>query len=359
MTTALLLVGLVLLVVGAELLVRGASRLALALRIPPIIVGLTVVAFGTSAPELAVSTSAVLAGQPDIAMGNVVGSNTFNVLLILGLSAILAPLTVTARLIRFDVPVMIGVSLVLLVMAWNGMLGRVEGVLLLVGFLVYLGYLYQGARSAPPESGPDLTEPEHAAETGSRLADALLIAAGLVLLVYGSRLLVTSAREIALALGVSELMIGLTVVAAGTSLPELATSVVAAARGERDIAVGNVVGSNIFNILAILGVAATIAPAGIVASPAAVTFDIPVMTAVALLCLPVFFRGVIARWQGMVFVGYYVAYTIYLALDATNHGALPEFRDAMVFFVIPLTVLTLVVVAAGPWAAARRRNGEG
>jgi cation:H+ antiporter len=359
MTTAVLLLGILLLVLGAELLVRGASRIALRFRVPRLVVGLSIVAFGTSAPELAVSTSAALSGQPDVALGNVVGSNTFNVLLVLGLSALLAPLRISARLIRIDVPVMIAVSGVLLAMAWNGLLGRIEGLTLLAGFAAYLVYLYRSGRSEASEADAE-TEDQRSPPTGASAALAwniVFILSGIGLLVLGSRLLVASARDIATQLGVSELMIGLTVVAAGTSLPELATSVVAAARGERDIAVGNVVGSNIFNILAILGVAATIAPDGIAASPAAVTFDIPVMTAVAFLCLPVFFlRGEIARWEGAVFVGYYAAYTAYLALDATDHGALPEFGHAMLYFVIPLTVLTLVVIAPRG-LRTRRRDG--
>jgi len=356
MTAALLLLGIFLLVLGAELLVRGASSVAFRFRVPPLIVGLTIVAFGTSAPELAVSTEAALSGQPDVAVGNVVGSNIFNVLLILGLSALLVPLRISARLIRIDVPVMIAASTVVLAMAWNGTLGRLEGLLLLGGFVAYLAYLYVGGRSiAEAAVGAEGVEgTDRSTDVSAGLArNIVAIVAGLGLLVFGSRLLVVSASDVATQLGVSELMIGLTIVAAGTSLPELATSIVAAARGERDIAVGNVVGSNIFNLLAILGVAATIAPDGLAASPAAVTFDIPVMTAVAVLCLPVFFfGGEIARWQGGVFLGYYVAYTVYLALDATDHGALPEFGDAMLFFVIPLTLLTLMVIAL------RDRSGD-
>jgi len=344
-----LLAGVAFLVAGAELLVRGASRLALALRIPPLIVGLTVVAFGTSSPELAVSIEAALAGHADIAIGNVVGSNIFNVLLILGAAALVAPLRVSSQLVRLDVPVMIVVSVMLLSMAWDGRIGRLDGVLLLVALLAYLAYLFRAGRKAAAE-----TEPDPGRQGRGAIAFALdggFIVAGLILLVLGSDWLVEGSRLIATRMGVSELLIGLTVVAAGTSLPELATSVVAAVRGERDIAVGNVVGSNIFNILAILGIAATVAPAGLVASAAAATFDIPVMTAVAVVCLPVFVGGTIERWEGGLFVAYYIAYAVYLALDATDHGALPQFRNAMIYFVIPLTVLTLAVMMLRSWKA--------
>jgi len=341
-TAIILVAGLLFLVAGAELLVRGASSLALALRIPPLIIGLTVVAFGTSAPELAVSTSAALSGNPDIAIGNVVGSNIFNVLVILGLAALLAPLTVSSRLVRLDVPVMIGISLVLLFMGWDGRVSRLNGVILVTGMIAYLAYLFRSAGSE------DLALPVEAA-TGRRGArglavDGALISAGLVLLVLGSDWLVESARTIAASLGVSELIIGLTIVASGTSLPELATSVMATIRGQRDIAVGNVVGSNIFNILAILGIAATIAPDGIGVAPTAATFDIPVMVAVAVVCLPVLFSGgLIARWEGALFVAGYIAYTAYLALDSTGHHAMPVYQDALIRVVIPVAGLTLLV----------------
>jgi len=351
--TALALVaGLLFLVAGAELLVRGASRLALVLRIPPLIIGLTVVAFGTSAPELAVSTSAALAGTPDIAIGNVVGSNIFNVLIILGLAAVVAPLTVSSRLVRLDVPVMIGISFVLLLMSWDGQVSRLDGVILLAGMIGYLAYLFRSGGSAdlavPGEGASGDAAPGQAATEprGARgyVVDAALIAIGLVLLVVGSDWLVDSARTIATGLGVSELMIGLTIVAAGTSLPELATSVMATIRGQRDIAVGNVVGSNIFNILAILGITATIAPDGIGVSPAAATFDIPVMVAVAVVCLPVLFTGgIIARWEGALFVAGYIAYTAYLALDSTGHQAFPVYQDALLLVVIPVAAVTLAV----------------
>ncbi len=360
MIVALLLAGFAALVLGAELLVRGASRLALALRIPPLVVGLSIVAFGTSSPELAVSTRAALAGQADIALGNVVGSNIFNVLFILGLAALVAPLRVASRLVRFDVPVMIGVSVLLIALVRDGMLGRVEGLALAAGLVAYLVYLFRSGGGEEVGSdevgsdGPVAGAPDGAGSRGVRdlLVDLALIAAGLVLLVLGADWLVRSARTIATGLGVSELMIGLTLVAAGTSLPELATSVIAAARGQREIAVGNVVGSNIFNILGILGITAAIAPDGIAVGPAALSFDLPIMTAVAVACLPVFAGGVIARWEGAVFVGYYIAYIAYLALDATDHGAFPAFREAMLYFALPLTVLTLAVLMARRWPRA-------
>lgn len=354
LTIVMLIVGLVLLVMGAELLVRGATRIAALAGIPPLIVGLTVVSFGTSAPELAVSIQAALSGQADIALGNVIGSNIFNVLAILGLSALVAPLVVSRQLVRLDVPVMIGVSGLLLLLALDGDISRVDGLILLLGAVGYTGFLVIQARSDSPQSpASSTTGDEFAVEYGEVSAGGVrawgvnlgLVGMGLLLLVLGSNWLVDGAVTIAAALGISQLVIGLTVVAAGTSLPELATSLIASMRGERDIAVGNVVGSNIYNILLILGMAAVLGN-GVAVIPGVLHFDLPVMVAVAVACLPIFFTGyAIARWEGAVFLGYFVAYIAYVILAATDHEAMAVFGSVMMAFVLPLTVLTLGIVA--------------
>lgn len=343
-----LIAGLALLVLGAELLVKGASRIAAGFGISPLIIGLTVVAFGTSAPEAAISVSSALKGEPDIAVGNVLGSNIFNVLFILGVSALISPLLVSKQLVRVDVPVMVGVSFLAFAFSLDGRISFIEGAVLFAGILTYVAVLIRiGRRSG--EQGEAIEQSAHWA------VDLALIAVGLALLILGSRWLVTSAVTIAEAMGVSELVIGLTIVAAGTSLPEVATSIIATLRGQRDIAVGNVVGSNIFNILAVLGLTAMVAPGGLPVSAAAINFDYPVMLAVAVACLPIFFVGYsIARWEGAVFLGYYVAYTTYLILAATEHDALPEFSSAMLYFVLPLTVITAGVVLFREHSAHRR-----
>jgi NADH dehydrogenase len=301
----------------------------------------------------------------------VLGSNVFNVLFILGVSALIVPLVVSQRVVRVDVPVMIGVSLLLWLLAAGGTLSRAEGAVLFAGLVVYTVWCIRASRSESPDvvgeyarefgavAAPDAQTA--ASSSGRWFRQTLQVLAGLALLVWGSKWLVTGAVELARLWGVSELMIGLTIVAAGTSLPEVATSVLAALRGERDIAVGNVVGSNIFNILCVLGLSAAMAPQGVTVSPQALAFDIPVMVVAALACLPVFFTGnLIARWEGAVFLGYYAAYTIFLFLQASEHPLLPTFATLMMGFVVPLTALTLAVVVLRTvnrrrWRDARAR----
>mgnify|MGYP005841125637 CR=1 FL=1 len=349
--------GLVLLVGGAELLVRGAAALALAAGISPLVIGLTVVAYGTSAPELAVTVLSAWDGQADIALGNVVGSNIFNVLVILGLTSVVAPVAVASQLVRREVPIMVGVSLLALVMALDGRVGRIDGVLLATGIVAYTVLSIRLGRRETREVQGEYAQalaPCHAPRTAGQLAwDVALVVLGLVVLMAGSKMLVYGAVTIARALGVGELLIGLTIVAAGTSLPELATSVVAALRGQRDIAVGNVVGSSICNILGILGVAAMLRPVAV--SEAMLALDLPFMVAVAVACLPIFYTGNrIARWEGALFLAYYVAYTVYLAMDAVKHESMPTYRTAMEMWVTPLTAVTLAVLAARAWIAKRR-----
>ena len=348
MTVLFFVAGGALLIGGAELLVRGASRLAAAAGVSPLVVGLTVVAFGTSSPELAVTVGSAYTGQSDVALGNVVGSNIFNVLFILGLSALIAPLVVAQQLVRLDVPLMIGASLLTLLLSLDGRVGRADGLLLCAGGVTYTMFLIRQSRREAAAVREEYRDAFGREPQGRNLwlLNLGAVVTGLALLVLGARWLVDAAVATAAALGVSELVIGLTIVAAGTSLPEVATSVLAAARGERDIAVGNVIGSNIFNLLAVLGVGSVIAPGGVPVSPGALTFDMPVMIAVAVATLPIFFTGyAIARWEGAVFLAYYAAYTTYLVLDAAEHAALPAFGAAMAWFALPLTALTLVLVA--------------
>ena len=337
--------GLVVLVVGADVMVRGASRLAVSFGVSPLVVGLTVVAFGTSAPEMAVSVGSALAGNPDLAIGNVVGSNIANVLLILGISALITPLLVDEQIIRQEIPIMIGASALLVVMALDGNIGLLESIVLFALVIAYTVFLVIQSRRASKavqdefETGiPTSTWDSHwAVQIG-------LIAAGLAMLVVGADWLVDAAVAFARAFGVSDLVIGLTVVAVGTSMPEIATSIIAAIRGQRDIAVGNVVGSNVFNILAVLGAAGIASGAGLPVSEAARNFDLWVMLAVAFACLPVMITGrEIARWEGGVFLAYYAAYTAWLVLQAQQHASMQALSGIMLGYVMPITVITIVV----------------
>jgi cation:H+ antiporter len=321
--------------------------------ISPLVVGLTIVAFGTSAPEVAVSVGAVLDGNPDIAIGNVVGSNIFNVLFILGISALITPLIVNIQLIRQEVPIMLGASLLLLALGLDGKLSLLDGALLFALLVAYTVFLVVQSRretqAAKDEYAAEVKPAEAGAWDDKLPMQLLLIVVGLAALVFGSEYLVTAAISFAKAMGVSDLVIGLTIVAAGTSMPEVATSITAAIKGERDIAVGNVVGSNTFNILGCLGLSGLVSgDMGLVMAPSLLAFDIWVMLAVALACLPVFMTGrEIARWEGAVFLGYYVAYVAYLIMASQQHAALPAFSGVMMSFVVPITIVTLVVAMFG------------
>ena len=344
---AWIVAGLVVLVAGGELLVRGASKLASAAGVSPLVIGLTVVAFGTSAPELAVSLDASWAGKADIAVGNVVGSNIFNVLLILGVSALITPLVVSSKLILLDVPLMVAASLLMMLLSWDGNIGRWDGLFLFGCLLAYTIWTVVQSRKETAavkaeyekEFGAQEQEPSK-----NLVLEMVLLVVGLVLLGFGAQWLVDGSVRIAKLLGMSELMIGLTIVAAGTSLPEVAASVVASLRGERDIAVGNVVGSNLFNILCVMGLSGFISPLGVPVSASALGFDLPIMTAVAVACLPVFFTGrCIARWEGGLFLTYYVTYMAYIISKASGASFTTMFGHVMIWFVLPLTFIALLV----------------
>lgn len=298
--------GLVLLATGAEGLVRGSSALALRFGFTPLVVGLTVVAFGTGSPELFVSVQAALKGESGIALGNIVGSNISNVALILGMAAVARPMKVRSELIKREVPVMVGVTVVFCVLLLDGLLSRLEGLLLVVGSIGYTTFAYFAARRdrsalVAEEFKEALVEPRRPA-----WLDVLFVVVGFVLLLGGANVLLIGAVNIAVQFGISQVVIGLTIVAIGTSLPELATSVVAAVKVEPDVAFGNAIGSNILNILLILGVAALIRP---IETQGLRFFDIGALVASAVILLPLMWRGwVLNRWEGALLLGAYVAY---------------------------------------------------
>jgi cation:H+ antiporter len=357
-TFGLLVAGLIVLTLGGEALVRGASALAQRVGISALVIGLTVVAFGTSAPELVVSLLATYQGNPDLAVGNIVGSNIFNVLFILGLCALLKPLVVNAQLVQRDVPIMIGASVLFWFFASDGLLVRWEAVVLFAGLITFVTYTVIQCRRETETTVKEDYRQEIKKKTGwaklGVFGDLLFVAAGLGFLILGARWLVSAAITIAHSLGVDDVVIGLTIVAAGTSLPEVATSIIATIRGQRDIAIGNVIGSNIFNVLGILGLAGAVAPNGLPVAESMAKVDVPVAVAVAFACLPLFARKhLIERWEGGVFLFYYAAYTTYLVMLAKKYDGLPQFNQVMLTLVIPLTTLTFGILLYRTWSERR------
>lgn len=340
-----LLSGLVLLLIGAELMVRAAVRLAERLHVRPLIIGLTIVALGSSAPQMTVSLQAALTDNPDIAVGSVVGSGIFNILVTLGLSALIIPLRVSRQLVRLDIPLMIGASLLVFILAWNKDLGRFDGVLLLGALALYLGLLLRQSRHSTRPHG---ARPQDTQQ--SWLISVLMILAGLAMLVFAGRLLLGAAVVVATDLGLSERVIGLTVVAVGTSLPELATSLIAALRGQRDIAVGNVIGANLFNLLGVLGLTALLAPTPLSVSPNALDFDLPVMLGVAALCLPVFYSGYrVTRAEGLLLLGLYLVYGLHVVSFTTGMPLAGKLERLMLFYVLPALLTFLLFTSIRAW----------
>lgn len=355
-----LAVGLLLVLAGAEVLVRSASRLSLIIGLSPLIVGLTIVSFGTSAPELAIGVVGAVKHQTDVALGNVVGSNIFNILFVLGLAAVIRPLVVRRHVVRLDVPILIGLSVLVMVLGLDGSIDRIDGALFLL-LLVAYGY-FTFLRSKAERINSELAGGHRStSESGERkrqvIINVALLIVSIVALGLGSQWLVSGASSIARNLGVSEFIIGITVVAVGTSLPEIATTLAAVFRGEHDIAVGNAIGSCIVNLLGVLGLMAVISGHGIPVPIGALTSDFPVMIATAVACLPIFFSDHrISRWEGALLLAYYAAYAGFLVLEATNRESDPVFSGIMLVFVIPLTVITFGIVT---WRSVLARRATG
>ncbi|NMY24518.1 calcium/sodium antiporter [Pseudomonas sp. WS 5021] len=336
--------GLLLLIAGAEMLVRAAVRLAASLKVRPLIIGLSIVAFGSSAPQIAVSLQATLAGNSDIAVGSVIGSSIFNILVTLGLSALIIPLRVSRQLVRLDIPVMIGASLLLFILASDEALTPLDGLTLLAALLAYLALLlYQTRHSRRPRTRDTVVQ-------APWLSSLLWMIGGLALLVFAGHLLLGAAVEVASDLGLSERVIGLTIVAVSTSLPCLATSLIAALRGEREIAVGNVIGSNLFNLLGVLGFTALVAPLPLSVSPNALDFDLPVMLGVVVLCLPVFYTGYrITRAEGLLLLGLYLAYGLHVVSFTTGMPLANKLEQLMLYYVLPALVAFLLFTSLRAW----------
>ena len=316
------LAGLGALVVGAEVMVRGSARAASRLGISPIVVGLTVVSIGTSMPELAVGVIAASEGSGALAVGNIAGTNVVNMLFVLGLSALILPLAIEMRTLRFELPVMAGAAILLWVLAANGVLSRIDGLILVIGAIAYTFAVILASRRERQEAVAEFAEcvpPDATRTSGHRtVLDIGMMLAGIAVVVLGAEWLVDAAVGMAREFGVSDALIGLTVVAIGTSAPELVTTVVSTLCGERDIAVGNLLGSSIYNILLILGVTCLVPAHGLELTPALVRIDIPIMVGVTLACIPIFISGRrVGRFEGGAMVGAYVAYLVFLLATQT------------------------------------------
>lgn len=348
----LLILGFVLLISGADGLVKGASRLATNFGIPSLVIGLTVVAFGTSAPELAVSINSALSNKTELAIANVVGSNIFNVLFILGLAAVITPLSISKQLIRQDVPIMVLVTGLVFYMATDGLLSVWDCGILVILLLVYTVFLFVQGRQAEAREN-DTSADELASITTGRFPtwqNILWLIVGFTFLVLGANLLVESAVNIARQLGASEAVIGLTILAVGTSLPEVVTSIVASVKGQRDIAVGNVVGSNTFNLLAVLGISGLFSGLGLTGDVQLVEQDLPIMLAVAFLCLPLMFTGaVLSRLEGTLFFGLYLLYSAFLSGSVKAASWLDPLLFVAWNVIFPITLAVVVVSLLRDW----------
>lgn len=366
------LLGLSGLLVAGHLLVTGAITIGRRLGLTPTVIGLTIVAAGTSGPELAVFAEAVRVDDTELAVGSIVGSNIANVLLVLGLVAAAGAVRLAARVVRIDVPVMVGASLLLLLFAADGMIRPYEGSVLLAAVVGFVGFTVRSSRRSTSatvsSAGAAATEDSQGVIAPSSRKGSVIdttrglgfVAAGVAGLMLSANHVVRGAERIAADLGVPELIVGLTVVALGTSAPEIVTSLLAAVRGERELAVGNAIGSNIFNILLVIGLSGLFAGSGIAISPDVVAVDLPIMVAAAVACLPLlYWDHKLDRWEGFVFLAYYAAYTGFLVLTATEHGATETYVAAMLWFVLPLTVLTVATIVHRGRSAAGRRPGLG
>ena len=353
-----ILVGIGLLFAGGEVFVQGSVTLSLIFGIPQLLIGLTVVSFGTSAPELFVSVGSVLQGMDSLAVSNVVGSNIFNVMVVLGSSALVMPLRVESRLVRRDVPLMIAVSAAVWGMASAGRVTWQAGAALLLALVINSIWEIRTAREEPEaveEAEPDVNPEQGKRGVGKALLSLLL---GILLLGVGSKVLVNGASGAAAILGVSQAVIGLTIVSAGTSMPELITSLVAAIKGKTDLAIGNVVGSNLLNQLLVLGTSSVAASGagGLEVGPLLIERDMPVMVITALACMPIFWtKGQITRLEGGILVGLYVFYVVDQVLPRTLPTWQDEFRLVMLCVVLP-AVIVLIVAQAGLYWRQLQRN---
>ena len=326
---------------GAEFFLKAVDRFGLKWGVSPMVMGLTVVAFATGAPELAISLKAAMNDSADLVLGNIIGSNIANILLILGISGLITPLHIKQRIVRIDVPIVIAMSIGLYVLALDGILSLSDGVVLLLGLLAYSVFTYLQVRKNKVEIEELYEQDEEvqlASGTWFYVKNVGILLVGLAFIVQGANWMVNSAVSIAQLLGMSELVVGLTIVSIGTSLPEVATSMAAARKGNADIAVANVLGSNIYNVLLTLGLTIVVAPGVLEVSRNALLLDMPFMIAVAIGIIPIFLTGFdLNRKDALLFLFYYTAYLTYLVLEAVGSEYLGWIEKGFFFVVLPFT----------------------
>lgn len=342
MTLLLFILGLGGLIVGAEFFLKAVDRFGLKWGVSPMVMGLTVVAFATGAPELAISLKAAMNDSADLVLGNIIGSNIANILFILGISGLITPLHIKQRIVRIDVPIVIAMSIGLYVLALDGILSLSDGVVLLLGLLAYSVFTYLQVRKNKVDIEELYEQDEEvqlASGTWFYVKNVGILLVGLALIVQGANWMVNSAVSIAQLLGMSELVVGLTIVSIGTSLPEVATSMAAARKGNADIAVANVLGSNIYNVLLTLGLTIVVAPGVLEVSRNALLLDMPFMIAVAIGIIPIFLTGFdLNRKDALLFLFYYTAYLTYLVLEAVGSEYLGWIEKGFFFVVLPFTL---------------------
>jgi len=357
----LFVIGLVVLIGSAELLIKNAVTLASTIGRSRLLIGMTVAALGTSAPELAIGVVGILEGTADVGVGNIVGSNIFNILIVLGIGALIAPLAVNRKTILRDIPILLGVYLLFFLMVLNGYLGIIESILLLIILAGYIFYLSRVSSERSESMMPEIGETEKAPLSRMALIGRLtLIVVSVALLAGGSHLMVTGVVAIAKSYGVSELTIGLTVVAAGTSLPEAATTLAAIRKGEHDLAIGNIMGSCLFNIIAVPALMSLITLSPLAVADDAFFTDLPVMILALIACLPIFFSGHrISRPEGFLFLVYYVCYALILYLRASDDSFLADYKTLFWVLVVSMFVITFGIITTRAVTYARRLNRNG
>lgn len=344
MTTLLIIGGLALLILGGEILIKSSTNLASRLGMKPIVIGLTIIAMGTSAPEIIINLSSISEGHSSLALGNILGSNIFNILFILGISALITPLIINQKLIKIDIPILIILTITVWIFSLDLNLSFNEGIILFILLILFIIFSIKFSKKESPEVIKEY-ENEFSTPRKSLLLTIIYFCMGLTLLLLGSHYLVNGSVSLARSWGISELIIGITILACGSGTPEVVISVMAARKKEYDIAIGNIIGSCIFNILFVLGTSIIIFPNQPI-PPEALNFDIPIMILTSIICLPICLSDQkVSRIEGLLLLLYFVSYISFIILNSSGHDAIEPFGKIVGLFFIPITMITLFIIS--------------